>query len=180
MEENSSTHVGNSSHQGSPDFDAENISQVQVSPAGQGTAQTSDKLVSASTQLRFVQGDSEGEGYDQSTKTMHVKTGKTDFRGVMYISFLAWADGLKIQHKTTLAKHFGPIGSNEWYHGSAAAFQEYSDGDLGSANPFKRLFEQVSTAIAKLRGQQKGQQKGLHPEVRQVFDEMLGRRSSSG
>ena len=180
MDENSSIHIGNSSHQGSPDSDADNSNQLLVSAAGQETAQTSEKSVSTSTHLRFIQGDSEGEGYEQSTKTMHVKTGKSDFRGVMYISFLAWADGLQMQQKATLARHFGPIGSNEWYHGSAAAFQEYTDGDLGSANPLKRLLEQVSAAIAKLRGQQKGQQKGLHPEVRQVFEEMLGRGSSSG
>jgi len=119
--------------------------------------------------------------YDRAKKTIGLLTKKADFKTAMHESFHAWTDGLTQAHKDILTKHFGEEGSVEWFEGSARAFERYVSTGQVVNNPVKRVFDDIKAAIKRaIKGADGTPEMGdINPEVRQAFDEMLGRDGAS-
>ncbi len=114
--------------------------------------------------------------YDKASQTLGFFTGKSDFSTTVHESFHAWTDSLKDVHKAALEKQFGKIGTTEYFEGSARAFERYLRNGQAPTPALKQIFETIKDTMRSIYARIKGTplEGKLNPEVKNVFDEMLG------
>jgi hypothetical protein len=118
--------------------------------------------------------------YDATTKTLGAFTGKSDFSTFVHESFHAWTDSRKAEHSATLEKHFGKLGTKEYYEGPARAFERYLRDGVAITEALKGVFSAtkdhmgiyINIVYMNIKGSPI--ESKVHADVKNVFDEMFG------
>ena len=118
--------------------------------------------------------------YEASTRTIGVMTGKTDTSSVLHELFHDWSRSMKDEHVSVLERHFGKRGTEAYEERAARAFERYMYDGIAPNEAVREVFEAIRTALMEIyKGMRRSQLvDSIHPEVRTVFDEMLGGKSA--
>lgn len=115
--------------------------------------------------------------YAPATKTFGAMTGKSNLSTFVHESFHHWAQGLKEDHITVLRQHFDSGDAVEFQEAMAKAFERYLRDGLAPNRELRTVFEGIREAMVRVYYTLKGTplEKSVHPEIKQVFDQMLAK-----
>jgi hypothetical protein len=107
---------------------------------------------------------------------VHMFAGRTDFSSLTHESFHVWRRLLPEDAQSVLAKHFGDFSTVSAEERAARAFERYLRTGHAPTESLREVFEHARLWMRDIYRRLKGTplEERVHPEVREVFDRMLG------
>jgi hypothetical protein len=114
--------------------------------------------------------------FNASSNTIGAITGKSDFSSFVHEVSHFWSQSLSEDHDKRIGAHYGKAGTREREEGFARDFERYMRDGRSPNRSLIPTFAAIKTAMVSVYKSLKGTpiEKEVHPDVKAVFDEMLG------